>query len=184
MKMPTRTTSDRPASAAARMAVRFAKSWSASSPASAGRVPVCGSFPNKAETKIQPPASTACGTGPVWCGASAVSISFTTPVLSLWVVRRSEDDQDGQVLGDVKEVVVSAAVHRDDIARSDIEPLTFDLELPPAVLDGVDLVRAVRMLGILAARRQQVQAHREAGSPQELPVGDGRRALCFLHGVE
>ena len=102
--------------AADKMAARFAKIWSASWPASAGSRPVCGSFPNRAETKIQPPDSTACGTGPVWWGASAVSMTFTTPVSGIWVVGRSEYDQDGQVLGDVKEVVVPAAVHRDDVA--------------------------------------------------------------------
>ena len=47
--------------------------------------------------------------------------------------------------------MVPAAVHRDDVAWADVDGLTFDFELGPAVLNGVDLVRAVRVLGILAA---------------------------------
>src|ERR1700754_1894744 len=128
MKMPTRTTSDRAAPAAVRMAARLVKIWSASEVASSALSPVCGSVPNRAETKIQPPDSTACGTGPVWRGASAVSIIFTTPVSGLWVVGRSEDDQDGQVFADVEEVVAAAAVDRDDVARPGVDDLTFDFE--------------------------------------------------------
>src|ERR1700761_8560641 len=184
MKMPARTTSDRPAPAAARIAARLAKSWSASWPASAGLAPVRGSFPNRAETKIQPPDSTACGTGPVWWGASAVSIIFTAPVSAFWVVGRGKDDQDGQVLADVEEVVVPASVHRDDVARAGVDDLAFDFELGPPVLDDVDLVRAVRVLGILATGGQQVQAHREPGAPEGFPVGGGWGALRGLHRVE
>jgi hypothetical protein len=143
-----------------------------------------GSFPNRAETKIQPPDSTACGTGPVWWGASAVSITFTTPASGFWVVGRSEYDQDGQILGDVEEVVVPAAVDGDDGARPDLDGLVFDFELGSAALDDVDLVCGMRVLGVLAARGQQLHDHREAGPAQELPVGGGRRALCFLHGVQ
>src|SRR6201985_2187831 len=95
-------------------------------PTSGDRLPVCGSFPNRAETKIQPPDSTACGTGPVWRGASAVSIPSTTPASGFWGVRRSEYDQDGQIFGDVEEVVIPAAVHRDDVAWPDVDGLSFD----------------------------------------------------------
>src|SRR4051794_18805802 len=72
MTIPTRTTSAMPAPAAARIAARLSNSCSASARASSGMARPRGSAPNSAETWIQPPASTAWGTGPVCAGASSV----------------------------------------------------------------------------------------------------------------
>src|SRR6478609_6117930 len=72
MTMPTRTTSVNDAPAAASMASRLSKICSPSAVTSSGMAWSTGSAPNNAETKIQPPATTACGTGPTCAGASAV----------------------------------------------------------------------------------------------------------------
>src|SRR4051794_9980377 len=56
------------------MALRLAKSCSASASAASGSSPVFGSVPNRADTNTQPSTSTACGTGPLWVGAPPVSI--------------------------------------------------------------------------------------------------------------
>ena len=100
------------------------------------------------------------------------------------VLGGSEHDEEDQLLFDLMEAMRRVGGNKDDRARRHGADLVADGDSSPARNHVVDLVLGVRILGIDATGRQDVDANRQVVRTHELVVEPSRNRLGRQEIVE